>query len=203
MSSAAYQPDHAADDLGVASALRILVVDADDRTRESVAGILGIRHRFDVVGTAGHVDAAIALAAAHRPQVVVLDPRLPEVSDGIALIRRLRQLDADVAILAVGWSPDLEHQALVAGADGFVRKTFKPGDLSTAIARCMDHRVAIDVDRIAVAQADIARVKGEPALTLIDPTGNAAPDAPVETAPASSPEPSLRPVPTRGSGLIL
>src|SRR3954471_8252724 len=111
---------------------RILVVDADDRTRESVVGILGIRHRFNVVGSAGHVGDALGLAEAHRPQVVVLDPRLPEVSDGMALIRRLRQLDAQVAILAVGWSPDLENQALDAGADGFVRKTFKPGDLSSA-----------------------------------------------------------------------
>ena len=202
MSSAAYEPDHAAGDPGEASALRILVVDADDRTRESVAGILGIRHRFDVVGTAGHVDAAIGLARAHRPQVVVLDPRLPEVSDGMALIRRLRHLDPDVAILAVGWSPDLEHKALVAGADGFVRKTFKPGDLSTAIARCMDRRVAIEVD-LEAAQADIARVKGEPALTLIDSIGKTAPDAPFDVPPALSPEPSLRPVPTRGSGLIL
>jgi DNA-binding NarL/FixJ family response regulator len=203
MSSAASEPDHAADDAGVVSALRILVVDADDRTRESVAGILGIRHRFDVVGTAGRVDAAIDLARAHRPQVVVLDPRLPEVSDGMALIRRLRQVDPDVAILAVGWSPDLEHQALVAGADGFVRKTFRPGDLSTAIALCMDRRVAIDVARIAAAQADIARVKGEPALTLIDSAGTAAADEAVGAAPVPFPEPSRKPVATRGSGATL
>jgi DNA-binding NarL/FixJ family response regulator len=138
----------------------------------------------------------------HRPQVVVLDPRLPEVSDGMALIRRLRQLDADVAILAVGWSPDLEHQALVAGADGFVRKTFKPGDLSTAIARCMDRRLAAEVDRIAAAQADIARVKGEPGLTLVD-LATTAPAAHADALPAPSPEPSRRPVPARGAGLIL
>ena len=203
MSSAAYQPDHAADDPGMASALRILVVDADDRTRESVAGILGIRHRFDVVGTAGHVDAAIGLARAHRPQVVVLDPRLPEVSDGMALISRLRQLDVDVAILAVGWSPDLEHQAIVAGADGFVRKTFKPGDLSTAISRCMDRRIAIDIDRFDAAQADIARVKGEPGLILVDPVDQVAPATRADASSTPSPEPCLRPVPARGAGLIL
>ena len=201
--SSAYEPDHAADDLGVASALRILVVDADDRTRESVVGILGIRHRFDVVGSAGHVAEAVDLATAHRPQVVVLDPRLPEVSDGMALIRRLRQLDAEVAILAVGWSPDLEHEALGAGADGFVRKTFKPGDLSSAIARCMDRRVAADVDRIEAAQAEIARVKGEPGLTLVDSIEQAAPVARASTSSTPSPESTLRPVPARGAGLIL
>src|SRR3954468_24872072 len=140
MSSAAPEPPYAADEPGAGAALRILVVDADERTRESVVGILGIRHRFDVVGSAGLVADAIAIARACRPQVVILDPRLPEVSDGMALIRRLRVLDPEVAILAVGWAPELEHTALEAGADCFVRKTFKPGDLSTAIARCMEHR---------------------------------------------------------------
>lgn len=207
MSSAANEHDRPADELGAVSALRILVVDADDRTRESVVGILGIRHRFNVVGSAGHVGEAIALAQAHHPQVVVLDPRLPEVSDGMALIRRLRQQDAAVAILAVGWSPDLEHQALDAGADAFVRKTFKPGDLSSAIARCMDHRLAGEVDRIEEAHADIARVKGEPGLTLVDPISENGPSASSGTSWKASSEAaqptSIRPVPARGAGLIL
>ena len=89
MSSATNEPDHVADESDRASALRILVVDADDRTRESVVGILGIRHRFNVVGSAGRVPEAVELARAHHPQVVILDPRLPDVSDGMALIRRL------------------------------------------------------------------------------------------------------------------
>jgi DNA-binding NarL/FixJ family response regulator len=120
----------------------ILVVDADDRTRESIVGILGIRHRYDVVGSAGHVGAAIALMKEHRPDVVIIDPRLPELPDGIALIRRMRTINPGVRILAVGWTPSLEHDALEAGADVFVRKTFKPGDLSGAISRCMDSREA-------------------------------------------------------------
>jgi CheY-like chemotaxis protein len=210
MSSAATEPDPAADEPGGVSALRILVVDADDRTRQSVVGILGIRHRFNVVGSAGRVAEAVALAEDHRPQVVILDPRLPEVSDGMALIRRLRQLDADVAILAVGWSPDLEHQALDAGADAFVRKTFKPGDLSTAIARCMDHRLAGEVDRIGEAEHDIARVKGEPGLTLVDPivtpiveAVGPARDAASGASSDATQQPSIRPLPAAGTGLIL
>jgi len=175
--SAAPEPDHAADPVGMHGALRILVVDADDRTRESIVGILGIRHRFTVVGSAGHVAEALGIARAHRPDVVILDPRLPEVSDGMALIRRLRAMDPTAAILAVGWSPDLEHQALDAGADGFVRKTFKPGDLSNAIGRCMDSRAPEAVESVLEPPADVAA---------------ALPD-----------DPSPRPVPMRGAGLIL
>lgn len=143
MSTAAPGPADAADDRGTASgsSLRILVVDADDRTRESIVGILGIRHRFDVVGSAAQIADAIALTRQTQPDVVILDPRLPEVSGGLTLIRRLRALDPEICILAVGWSPDLEHQAIDAGADGFVRKTFKPGDLAAAVARCMESRL--------------------------------------------------------------
>jgi DNA-binding NarL/FixJ family response regulator len=121
---------------------RLLVVDADDRTRESIVGILRIRHRYEVVGSAGHAGAALALIAEHRPDVVIIDPRLPELPDGIALIRRIRTIHPDACILAVGWTPSLEHDTLGAGADGFVRKTFKPGDLSEAIERCLEARMA-------------------------------------------------------------
>ena len=121
-------------------ALRLVVVDADDRTRESVVGLLGIRERFRVVGSAGHLGAAIRLVEEKRPDVVIMDPRLPEVSGGVALIRAIRGVDDRIRILAVGWSPELEHLTLEAGADGFVRKTFRPAELAEAIARCMEAR---------------------------------------------------------------
>ena len=137
MSTAAPEPTGVSDDPGAAR-LRILVVDADDRTRESVVGLLGIRHRFDVVGSAGHVADAIALTKERRPDVVILDPRLPEVIDGLSLIHRMRSIHPAVRVCVVGWTPDLEHEALANGADVFVRKTFKPGDLAAAIGRCTD-----------------------------------------------------------------
>jgi DNA-binding NarL/FixJ family response regulator len=131
-------PDPAVDaGTGVGRTPRVLVVDADDRTRESLCGILAIRHRYEIVGDAGQVGAALALVAEHRPDAILVDPRLPDLPDGIALIRRIRAIHPTACILAVGWTPGLEHVALEAGADGFVRKTFKPGDLSGAIERCL------------------------------------------------------------------
>ncbi len=121
-----------------AAGIRVLVVDADDRTRESLVGILGIRHRFTVVGSTGQVSDAIAIVRDKRPDVVIVDPRLPDVSGGVALMRRLRVIHPAVHILAVGWSPDLENAALSAGANGFMRKSLKPGDLDVAVARCLD-----------------------------------------------------------------
>jgi DNA-binding NarL/FixJ family response regulator len=116
---------------------RLLVVDADERTRESIVGILGIRRRYDVVGSAGQPGAALTLAERHHPDVVIVDPRLPDAHDGMALIRRLRTTNPEARILAVGWSTEMEQDVLAAGATCFLRKTFKPGELSGAIARCL------------------------------------------------------------------
>lgn len=113
--------------------LRVLVVDADDRIRESLSGLLSISGECMVVASAGQVGQAIDLALDHRPDVVVVDPRLPEVDGGIAFITRLRTELPAVRILAMSWSDSLESAALQSGADGFVRKTFRPTELTAAI----------------------------------------------------------------------
>ena len=113
--------------------LRVLVVDADDRVRESLTGLLAISGQCLVVASAGQVSTALDLAADHRPDVVIVDPRLPEVDGGIALISSLRARLPSIRILAMSWSDSLESAVLESGADGFVRKTFRPSELTAAI----------------------------------------------------------------------
>ena len=132
-----FEPDLQRDPAASAATLRVVVVDADDRTRQSIAGLLGIRGRFEVVGGAGHLGGAVQLVGTLRPDVVIMDPRLPDVSAGVALIRAIRGIDPGIRILVLGWSPALEHESLEAGADAFVRKTFRPSELAEAIGRCV------------------------------------------------------------------
>ena len=113
--------------------LRVLVVDADDRVRESLTGLLAIGGQCMVVASAGQVGPALDLAFDHEPDVVVVDPRLPEVDGGIAFIARLRANLPSVRILAMSWSDSLESGVLESGADGFVRKTFRQSELIAAI----------------------------------------------------------------------
>ena len=113
--------------------LRILVVDADDRVRESLTGLLAIGERVLIVGSSGQPATALALAREHRPDVVIVDPRLPEVDGGLSFIAGLRECCPDTRILAMSWSDALERQALDGGAHGFVRKTFRPAELIAAI----------------------------------------------------------------------
>jgi len=113
--------------------LRVLVVDADDRVRESLTGLLAISGQCMVVASAGHIGPALDLARDHQPDVVIVDPRLPEVDAGIAFITRLREAMPSIRILAMSWSDSLESAVIASGADGFVRMTFRPSELTAAI----------------------------------------------------------------------
>jgi DNA-binding NarL/FixJ family response regulator len=113
--------------------LRVLVVDADDRVRESLRGLLGIGQRLVVVGEAGGSSAALELVTEARPDVVVVDPRLPEVEGGLAFIGRLRALAPNVRVVVMGSYEGVDQGSLATVADGFVRKTFRPTELVSAV----------------------------------------------------------------------
>jgi len=113
--------------------LRVLVVDADDRVRESLIGLLAIGDRVVVIGSAGQAGQALDLVVDDRPDIVIVDPRLPELEGGLAFIRELRDRVPEVRILAMSWSDALEAISIDGGAHGFVRKTFRPTELVAAI----------------------------------------------------------------------
>ena len=120
-------------DPGSSPPLRVVVVDADDRVRESLSRLLCIGDRVEVVGTAGQTDPALDLVLATRPDIVVVDPRLPEVDSGLAFISRLRATAPDVRVLVMSGSDMPRLADLETTADGVVRKTFRASDLLTAI----------------------------------------------------------------------
>jgi two-component system response regulator DevR len=113
--------------------LRVVLVDADERVRESLAGLLCIGDQLCVVGSTGQTGPAIDIVLATNPDIVVLDPRLPEPEAGLTLIRRLRAVAPGVRILVMSGTDPFEQADLVGSADGFIRKTFRPSDLVAAV----------------------------------------------------------------------
>ena len=112
--------------------LRVVVIDSDDRVRESLVGLLCIGDRLVVVGDAGQPGEGLDIVLATKPDIVVIDPRLPELDGGMSLIKKVRAAAPRVRILVIG-AANLEGSDLQRAADGFVRKTFRPSDLVAAV----------------------------------------------------------------------
>jgi DNA-binding NarL/FixJ family response regulator len=94
--------------------------------------------RFDIVGDAGDVDAAVEGITATRPDVVLLDVHLPG-GGGRAVLERVALLLPDTRFLALSVSDAAEDVITVirSGARGYVTKSITPGELAAAIERVL------------------------------------------------------------------
>lgn len=113
---------------------RVVVVDADHRVRESLACLLGLGECLEVVGQAGQVGDALRVCEETRPDVVVVDPRLPEVDAGVGLISMLRRRRPDIRVLVLAWGIAQEHLVLASGADALLPKSLAPAELVERVA---------------------------------------------------------------------
>ena len=114
--------------------VRVLLVDDQSLFREALATLLGVRADIDVVGEAGNGDEALAQVARLRPDVVLMDLRMP-VLDGIAATRRLRVEQPGVRVIALTTFDDDEDvfAALRAGAVGYLLKDVSSARLVEAV----------------------------------------------------------------------
>jgi DNA-binding NarL/FixJ family response regulator len=114
--------------------VRVLLVDDDDLMRAGLRAVLSSDETIEVVGEAGDGRAAIGEARARRPDVVLMDVRMPDL-DGIAATRAILDVSPEVrvAILTTFEDDDYIFGALDAGASGFLLKRTRPEELIAAI----------------------------------------------------------------------
>ena len=115
--------------------IRVLLVDDDALMRAGLASILSSSSAVDVVGEAADGRAAIDQVRRLRPDVVLMDVRMPTL-DGIAATREIvaNASAARVVILTTFEDDDYIFGALTAGASGFLLKRTSPEELIAAIA---------------------------------------------------------------------
>ena len=119
------------------SSPRVVIVDADRRVQQSLADLLGLTGEVDVVGRAGDVRAALQEVERSRPDVVLVDPRLPDIEAGIALIRGLGRAWPRMRIVLTGWSDTGGHVMLGdATHPRYVSKSGTPEEFVSAIVAC-------------------------------------------------------------------
>jgi DNA-binding NarL/FixJ family response regulator len=137
----------------------VLLADDQRLVRESLATMLGLLDGIELVATASNGEEASALAAQHRPQVVLMDLRMPRV-DGIEATRRLREHQPEARVIALTTYADDESvlAALRAGARGYLTKDASAEDIRAAIFSVAAGEAALDP---AVQHHVVAAVAGD------------------------------------------
>jgi len=115
-------------------AIQVFLVDDHEVVRRGVADILSTDPRITIVGEAKNAAEAMARVPALRPDVVVLDVRLPD-GDGVTVCRDLRARMPDLGVVMLTSYSDDEalFQAILAGASGYLLKQVLGQDLVTAV----------------------------------------------------------------------
>ena len=114
--------------------LRVLVADDQHLLRAGIAGILNAAPDIQVIAEAGDGHQAVELAGTHRPDVTLMDIRMPQL-DGIEATHRIIAAAPDAKILILT-TFDLDayvYEALRAGASGFLLKDTPPRQLMEAV----------------------------------------------------------------------
>jgi len=113
--------------------LRVVVADDQALVRVGFCGIIAATPGFTVVGEAGNGAEAVEAARRTKPDVILMDVRMP-VMDGIEATRRIiESTDVRALILTTFDLDEYVFAALRAGASGFLLKDTLPADLLTAI----------------------------------------------------------------------
>jgi DNA-binding NarL/FixJ family response regulator len=140
--------------------VRVLIVDDDDLMRAGLRGVLASDERIELVGEADDGRQAVYRTRLLRPDLVLMDVRMPDL-DGISATRELLAAfpEVKVVILTTFEQDDYIFGALSAGASGFLLKRTRPEELIAAI-----HTVAAGDSLLSpsVTSRVIERMAGQP-----------------------------------------
>src|SRR5713226_857367 len=153
--------------------IRLLIIDDHEMVREGLKAMLSAEPDFAIVGDAANAEQAFALIERLRPDIILLDIRLPGTS-GIEVCRTVteRYPETAVIILTTFTDESLVAQCIQAGARGFIIKDIERFDLKRSIRAVARGEAAIDTK---AAVAVLAQLRGapqnsqEPAPELLSP----------------------------------
>lgn len=139
------------------SPIRLFLLDDHEIVRRGLKDLLGQEGDIDVIGESGSAQAAIATIPELRPDVAVLDARLPDGS-GIEVCREVRSIDPSIAVIILTSYDDDDalFAAIMAGAAGYVLKQVRGTDLVDAVRRVAAGQSLLDP---AVTQRVLTRIR--------------------------------------------
>jgi two-component system, NarL family, response regulator DevR len=147
--------------------IRLVVIDDHEMVREGLKVMLTAEPDFEIVGDAPNAEQAFELIDRLRPDVILLDVRLPGVS-GIEICRSVTDRYPDIAVIIVTTYTDetLIAQCIQAGARGFIIKDIERFDLKRSIRAVARGEAAIDTKAAVAVLAQLRRTpQGEQSAT--------------------------------------
>ena len=135
--------------------VRILVVDDHPIVRHGLRTLLGGRPEWEIIDEAEDGIEAVEKADRMKPDVVVLDVSMPRM-DGLEACRRIRKSvpKSEVLMVTQHDSPQMMHEALSAGARGYIVKADAARDLLAALEAVSQHKLFIARNRGQVGDSD-------------------------------------------------
>jgi DNA-binding NarL/FixJ family response regulator len=141
----------------MSDAIRVMVVDDQGLVREGLMTLLSTAPGITAVVAAADGAQAVALAARHRPDVVLMDLRMP-VLDGVEATRQIRaaQPETEIVVLTTHADEASILDALRAGARGYLTKDAGIAEISRAVHAAAAHQAVLD----PVAQSALIEAAG-------------------------------------------
>jgi DNA-binding NarL/FixJ family response regulator len=168
--------------------IRVLVADDQALVREGLTTLLGAASELEPVAAARDGQEAVALCGEHRPDVVLMDLRMPNM-DGVEATRQIRELypDTEVVVLTTHADEASILDALSAGARGYLTKDAGIAEIARAVQAAAAHQTLLDP---LVQQQLIASATGRgAAATRGSEAGGLNPSThPGNTPPATLPD---------------
>ena len=152
---------------------RVMLVDDHEVVRSGLRAMIEDMDDLEVVAEAGTAAEAVLRARSYKPEVIVMDVRLPDRS-GVEACRDIRAENADIKVLMLtSFSDDQAlFDSIMAGASGYVLKQIRGGDLIDGIRRVAKGESLLDpavtarvLDRVRNPQGD-----QDPRLARLTPT---------------------------------
>ena len=145
--------------------VRVMVVDDQALVREGLMTLLDAAPDIAPVAAAADGEEAVRLAARHRPDVVLMDLRMP-LLDGVEATRQIRaaQPETEIVVLTTHADESSILDALRAGARGYLTKDAGIAEISRAVHAASDHQALLDpVAQNALVEAAGAGARPAPA----------------------------------------
>ncbi len=139
--------------------IRLLIAEDETLVRHALARLLGMEDDIEVVEQAANGEAALRLAREHKPDVVLMDIKMPRM-DGIEATRQIKDELADCAVVILTVHQDNENvfRAIKAGATGYVLKDAPPEQTVEAVRAAARGEGYLHASLVSRVLAEFSRV---------------------------------------------